>query len=251
MLSKGRSDCLNPLIQLLFLNPGKPCGREGHMNYYSDNLNSSNLEKCYRLAPERVKQYLSEEISYVASRIKTGDSVLELGCGYGRIVFELADKAGSITGIDLSADNIEYAKRLNLHAHCTFKQMDAVDLEFEDNCFDSVICLQNGICAFHTHKTKLVEEALRVTKPGGKAFFSSYAEAFWHHRLEWFEIQASNGLLGEIDYEKSRNNVIVCKDGFSSGAMDKKDFLKIGQELSVHTGIAIVDDSSLVCTYTK
>ncbi|MCK5164055.1 MAG: class I SAM-dependent methyltransferase [Desulfobacula sp.] len=221
------------------------------MNYYSNNLNSSNLEKCYSLAPRRVRQYLSEEINYVASRIKPGYSVLELGCGYGRIVFKLADLTESITGIDISDDNIEYARKLNLYAHCTFRQMDALSLDFEDNRFDMVICLQNGICAFHTEKTKLVQEALRVTKSGGTAFFSSYGKKFWPHRLEWFEIQASHGLLGKIDYERSINNTIVCKDGFSSGAMDKEDFLNIAKQLCVISETTLVDNSSLICNYAK
>ena len=129
--------------------------------------------------------------------------------------------------------------------------MDAQSLDFEDNRFDMVICLQNGICAFHTEKTKLVQEALRVTKSGGTAFFSSYGKKFWPHRLEWFEIQASHGLLGKIDYERSINNTIVCKDGFSSGAMDKEDFLNIAQQLSVISEITLVDNSSLFCNYAK
>ncbi len=98
---------------------------------------------------------------------------------------------------------------------------------------------------------KLIREALKVTKPGGKTFFSSYTEQFWSHRLKWFEIQAEHGLLGAIDYEKSINNTIVCKDGFSSGAMDKNNFLKIAKKIDVDPEIAIVDDSSLFAIYRK
>ena len=41
--------------------------------------------------------------------------------------------------------------------------------------------------------------AVDVTRPGGRVLFSSYAEAFWDHRLAWFRLQAREGLLGEID----------------------------------------------------
>ncbi len=221
------------------------------MNYYSKNLHGPNLEKCYLLAPDRVKQYLSEEINFISSRIKPDDSVLELGCGYGRIVFKLAGNLKSITGIDISTDNIEYANKLNKNPNSMFKKMDALQLEFEDNTFDRVICLQNGICAFNTDKEKLVQEALRVTKPKGKIFFSTYSEKFWTHRLKWFELQAEHGLLGKIDYKKSINNTVVCKDGFSSGAMKQQEFLKISKKLNVKSEISVVDSSCIICTYTK
>ena len=54
--------------------------------------------------------------------------------------------------------------------------------------------------------------ALKV--PGGRALFSSYSPKFWEHRLSWFREQADKGLLGAIDEEKTRDGLIVCRDGF-------------------------------------
>ena len=76
-------------------------------NYYSKSLNSNNLQKCYDIAPPRVKQFLEAEINFVLSKIKPSDKVLDLGCGYGRVMKKLSEKAKTVTGIDISNDNID------------------------------------------------------------------------------------------------------------------------------------------------
>ncbi|MBN1620034.1 class I SAM-dependent methyltransferase, partial [candidate division WOR-3 bacterium] len=61
-------------------------------NYYSDKLNSNKLKRCYDIAPRRVKQFLEAEINFVKSKINIEDTVLDLGCGYGRVAIEIAEK---------------------------------------------------------------------------------------------------------------------------------------------------------------
>ncbi|MFX1236033.1 MAG: class I SAM-dependent methyltransferase, partial [Promethearchaeota archaeon] len=58
-------------------------------SYYSKTLNAEKLELCYEIAPQRVQQYLQEEINYVLERVSATDIVLDLGCGYGRIIPQL------------------------------------------------------------------------------------------------------------------------------------------------------------------
>ena len=123
--------------------------------------------------------------------------------------------------------------------------MDATKMSFPDDTFDLVACIQNGICAFNVDPVTLVREAIRVTKPNGTALFSSYTESFWPDRLEWFELQAKEGLLGEIDYEKTRDGVIVCVDGFRAGAMCEDEFRAICRKLGLEPDIAEVDGSSI------
>ncbi len=186
------------------------------MGYYADNLSGERLRECYEIAPPRVKQYLVAEIAHVASSLQPGDTVLELGCGYGRVALELAHAGVRVTGVDTSAGSIALAERLRGgEGAWEFLVMDATALTFPDDTFDFVVCIQNGICAFGVDKRALVSEALRVTRPGGRAIFSTYAAAFWSERLHWFELQAESGLLGAIDRDATGNGTIVCVDGSS------------------------------------
>jgi 2-polyprenyl-6-hydroxyphenyl methylase/3-demethylubiquinone-9 3-methyltransferase len=98
---------------------------------------------------------------------------------------------------------------------------------------------------------ELIKESLRVTKQKGIVLFSSYSGKFWKHRLEWFQLQTDSGLLGEIDYEKTRNGVIICKDGFKATTVDREQFLSLISHLGVKASIVEIDESSVFCEITR
>ena len=64
--------------------------------YYDEKLAAVNLKRCYEIAPARIRQYLDAEAEQVLAKIHAGSSVLEMGCGYGRIMPALAAKAESV-----------------------------------------------------------------------------------------------------------------------------------------------------------
>ncbi|MGD8780367.1 MAG: class I SAM-dependent methyltransferase [Ignavibacteria bacterium] len=217
-------------------------------DYYSNSLNSNNLRKCYEIAPGRVKQFLDAEISFVADKCNQDDVLLDLGCGYGRVSFRLLEKVNRIVGIDTSADNIHLAKELlGENDRCKFIKMNVADLKFDNNSFDKVICVQNGISAFKVDPVRLMKESIRVTKKGGMVLYSSYSEKFWNDRLEWFELQAEEGLIGEIDYQQTKNGTIICKDGFKATTFSGDDFLKAASNFNVRSTIHEIDNSSIFC----
>jgi 2-polyprenyl-6-hydroxyphenyl methylase/3-demethylubiquinone-9 3-methyltransferase len=218
------------------------------MAYYAEKLSGKRLRRCYEIAPPRVKQYLQAEIDHVLDRLRPEDSVLELGCGYGRVAWELAKKASRVVGIDTAAASLNLGRQLGSPGvRCEFIEMDASALGFPDQHFDFVLCIQNGICAFGVDKVLLIQEAARVCRLGGRILFSSYAERFWPHRLEWFELQAAHGLLGDIDHESTGSGEIVCKDGFRAGFMRPADFQALWASLDLTPKIREVDGSTTFC----
>jgi hypothetical protein len=54
------------------------------MSHDAKGLSGVRLQRCYKIAPPRVQQYLEAEVAFVLSHLHPGDEVLELGCGYGR-----------------------------------------------------------------------------------------------------------------------------------------------------------------------
>jgi len=229
--------------------PSKLGGMGG---YYAQKLSGERLRRCYEIASPRVKQYLEAEIDHVLRHLEGAAVVLELGCGYGRVATRLAEIAPKVIGIDTSEQSLRMARAMaDPGADCEFISMDATELGFPDGTFDVVVCIQNGICAFGVDRESLLREALRVTRTGGIALFSSYSDAFWHHRLAWFESQAAEGLVGELDYSASADGVIVCKDGFRAGRSTPKEFEALCVRLGVTGEIAEVDGSSVFCKIVK
>jgi 2-polyprenyl-6-hydroxyphenyl methylase/3-demethylubiquinone-9 3-methyltransferase len=217
-------------------------------DYYSDKLSSDRLKRVYDIASPRVQQYLESEIEFVIDRIKPDDRVLELGCGYGRVIRDLCDPAGMVFGIDSSVSSVVMAEEyLAGLPNVRLSAMDAGSLGFADDQFDIVVCIQNGISAFKVDLRDLVAESIRVTRKGGKVLLSSYSDKFWDDRLEWFEMQAARGLLGEIDYDATGDGVIVCKDGFRATTFDPDDFARLASLLDIEYRIEEVDESSLFC----
>jgi len=63
-------------------------------------------------------------------------------------------------------------------------------------------------------------------------------------------VQADEGLLGEIDFEKTGNGVIICKDGFKATTVGPEGFRELTSGLGVDIKIVEVDNSSLFCEIT-
>jgi 2-polyprenyl-6-hydroxyphenyl methylase/3-demethylubiquinone-9 3-methyltransferase len=224
--------------------------REGRSS--AQKLSGERLKICYSIAPPRVKQYLEAEIDFVLNKIKPTDRVLELGCGYGRVLLSLAEKAGLAVGLDTALESLRLHGDLCQNVpRCTVLAMDAEHMGFKDGQFDIVVCVQNGISAFRLGKKALIEEALRVTREGGSVLLSSYAERFWEDRLAWFRLQAEHGLIGEIDEDATGEGQIVCRDGFESHSVTAQAFRAIASEFGIVPLVTEVDGSSLFCELRK
>jgi ubiquinone/menaquinone biosynthesis C-methylase UbiE len=100
--------------------------------------------------------------------------ILELACGTGRVTAHLAKSVEHdyLTATDLNKDMIDVAKQFVKDKKIKWQVADALDLPFENNSFDAVVC-QFGIM-FFPDKLKGLQEAYRVLKPGGKLIFNTW-----------------------------------------------------------------------------
>lgn len=221
-------------------------------DYYSEKISAKRLRRVYEIASPRVARYLKAEIDFVGGEIKPDDTVIELGCGYGRVLKELSGSCTRLVGLDTSLESLIAGKEyLGAVRNVDLTCMNAIKVGFGGESFDAVICIQNGISAFHVDQLALVDEAFRITKAKGKIFFSSYSAKFWDERLKWFEDQAEAGLLSKIDYEKTGDGLIVCKDGFTAKTLTAENFRGLTAHLNAGVGIVEVDESSLFYKISK
>ena len=128
---------------------------------------------------QRVKRGLLEwEKTVVKEYMTPTGSVLDVGCGCGREAFELYDLGYTVTGVDMSAKQIEQAKKnaLQYGKNVEFMVCDGVHYDFDDNAFDYVIIWQQvlGNVPARKNRIKLLKEAARVLKPGGKITVSAH-----------------------------------------------------------------------------
>jgi 2-polyprenyl-6-hydroxyphenyl methylase/3-demethylubiquinone-9 3-methyltransferase len=221
-------------------------------SYYKDRLFGSKLQQVYDLASPRIRQYLDAEARYVIENVQGTNRVLELGCGYGRALKEVAPHVARIVGNDISRGSLDLAATYLRHfQNCDLVRMDASRLAFRDGMFDAVFCIQNGISAFGRNRHELVAEAVRVAKEGGVVLFSSYSPRIWTDRLDWFRAQSQAGLLGEIDESRTGDGTIVCKDGFRARTVGGDEFRALFAGLGLAAAIREVDSSSVFARVVK
>lgn len=121
---------------------------------------------------------------------KEDDSLLELGCGAGRIALGL-DELGyrNIIGIDYSPGMIKQARYLArmLDRRVPFRVGDATALEFEDGIFDGAIFGFNGLMQIPgaENRAKALREVFRVIRPGAWFVFTTHDRENPKHRKFW------------------------------------------------------------------
>jgi len=102
--------------------------------------------------------------------LKSGSSVLDVGCGFGLESFRLARlvlPGGRVVGIDKSADFIKEAEARAAQAKLaiTFEVGDAESLPFADAAFD--VTRAERLLVYVPDPKRALEEMRRVTRPGG------------------------------------------------------------------------------------
>ncbi|MFB6267978.1 MAG: class I SAM-dependent methyltransferase [Halodesulfurarchaeum sp.] len=96
------------------------------------------------------------------------DRILDLGCGTGESTRPLIGDGREVCGIDLSARQLTQARRKEDLSPVSFILGDGMALPFRANRFDAVTSV--GSLQHVPDVSLALEEAHRVTRPGGRLF---------------------------------------------------------------------------------
>ena len=145
-----------------------------------DEKAAKRLEALYQ-TPDVVEQ---RRAILAALALKPGERVLDVGCGPGLLVAEMAEivgKRGHIEGIDNSANMVAMTR-----ARCVemswvgVKEADAHALPYGNSSFDAAAAAQ--VYLYARDLSKALSELYRVLKPGGRALVldTDWDSAVWH-----------------------------------------------------------------------
>ena len=117
--------------------------------------------------------------------IKRADTILDLGCGTGKLTLELARMTpeGSVTGLDPSDEMLQKAMDVStLVPNLSFKKGPAQEMDFEA-AFELVF--SNSALHWGKKQRQAIERTYRALKPGGRIAFQMPAEGFFPELLEY------------------------------------------------------------------
>jgi arsenite methyltransferase len=119
-----------------------------------------------------------------ALQLRTGERVLEVGCGGGFYAYEAAQcvgPSGRVCALDLSADQITAAQsRCAELAWVNCRVGDAVALPYEAGEFDVVYGVQ--VFEYVAQLDTALHEVQRVLRPGGRCIIlaTNWSSLMWH-----------------------------------------------------------------------
>jgi len=152
-------------------------------NIRSENVNNSFFDGYYKeiwrhIFPEKTTL---AEVEFIANegKLNTGNSLLDVMCGYGRHSLELARKGIKVTAVDNLPDYIDEIKekaaagKLEIECLCE----DALEMQLHKQ-YDAAICMGNSLQFFNEeHTLRLLSNISAHLKPGGKFFINTWSIA--------------------------------------------------------------------------
>jgi len=163
------------------------------------------------------RQYYNEQaIKYTVAlnelKIVKNEYVLDVGCGTGLFIKEIAEMAGFIIGIDISQRMIEVAndkcKHLrNVHLICGDAEYIPLQKKIIDKIF-SFTLLQN-MPEVH----QIIRELLRIAKSDSKIILTFNKKVFSSEEVRKLLTKLNLGITNFIDYEDSKDYLAISTMG--------------------------------------
>jgi ubiquinone/menaquinone biosynthesis C-methylase UbiE len=106
------------------------------------------------------------EVLLRALEPRSGEEVLDAGCGTGVLARELAARGVAVTGVDISGAMLGLAREKLRGEGVRLVHADIAALPFPHASYDAVVCFT--VLEFLPHPEEALREMWRVLKPGGR-----------------------------------------------------------------------------------
>ena len=140
-------------------------------------MNADRINELYngQIFDKETQKEARERIHWMCAQV-AGEKVLDIGCSQGIITLLLGREGFKVTGIDYENNAVDYARKalekeeLLVRQRICFELVDATAMPYAANSFDTVI--MGEILEHVTHPEKILTEAWRVLKEGGRAIIT-------------------------------------------------------------------------------
>ncbi|MCI0542366.1 class I SAM-dependent methyltransferase [bacterium] len=183
-------------------------------------------------SPDAIQEFVDGEIEFLEKYLKSNTAILEVGCGYGRLLPVLQKRARRVVGVDFSRSLIKKAKKFeNEFSNIKLKHMDARKLDLSDGIFDYTLCLNATFGNMPDIEEEVFQEMVRVTKTGGEVIISVFSD-------NAKEAQVANYKRLGLTNIHDTGNSIVTGEGLVSRRFTREELenfaVRAGMKNSIH-----------------
>lgn len=168
----------------------------------------TSYENSY-FATKAYLQYEHELLTREIQQLTDTELMLDLGCATGRMTFQFHDAFTRAVGYDISQHMQTRANQLaesrNLQSKLAFECADLEDGIPMPDASASFVVMNLGTASDMRDIGKVIDETLRVLKPGGRFFFSFYNRDALVYRWEFLPWEA--GLAASVNIHRDSLDV--------------------------------------------
>jgi ubiquinone/menaquinone biosynthesis C-methylase UbiE len=160
-----------------------------------DQHHLSELQTSYDSVAEEYALRIFDELQYkpldrmlldrLAARAQEGGVICDMGCGPGQVARYLHERGARVIGVDLSAQMIAQARRLN--PGLEFRQGNMLALDVEDEAWAGIAAFYSIIHIPREEVVTVLLELKRVLQPGGWLLLAFHLGTEVLHLEEWWE----------------------------------------------------------------
>ena len=134
------------------------------------------------LSDEYAKQFAWRDwgTALASCPLKSGEKILDLGCGPGDISAELAKRGAQVVGVDVDEDLLSVARKRDLRG-CVFLNQDLKSLVLEPNSFDGIWC--SFTAAYFPNFESVLRGWIPLLKPNGWICLTEMDDLFGHEPM--------------------------------------------------------------------
>ena len=194
--------------------------RHVHWGYWENPASAAYTLESLAMAQEQLSQQVVN-----AGQVRSGQRILDCGCGFGGTIAHLNDRLQDLDMVGLNIDprQLEVARTNFYPKHgnrAEFIEGDACALPFDENSFDLVLAVE---CIFHfPSRLRFFQEVRRVLKTGGTLAICDFVPREITLVLDKMLNRFVQPLIGEnfgpVDYSYSlqKYRSLASETGFSS-----------------------------------
>lgn len=194
--------------------------RHVHWGYWENPASAAYTLESLAMAQEQLSQQVAN-----AGQVRSGQRILDCGCGFGGTIAHLNDQLQDLDMVGLNIDprQLEVARTNFYPKHgnrAEFIEGDACALPFDENSFDLVLAVE---CIFHfPSRLRFFQEVRRVLKTGGTLAICDFVPREITLVLDKMLNRFVQPLIGEnfgaVDYSYSlqKYRSLASETGFSS-----------------------------------